>query len=116
MSEHSLGLELSDHSGDGAASLEACAIEPAGRRATDTGAADISALLHFEREQLAREYADIERASAALRLAEPALQSWSKPAVVIPKARPLWLLIGTLWLSTALVTAGAVVAIATLAG
>jgi hypothetical protein len=116
MSEHYLGLQLSAPSGDGAISLESHGFEPLGRRVTDKGAVDISALLHFEREQLAREYADIERASAALRLAEPALQSWSKSAAVIPKARPLWLLIGTLWLSTALVTAGAVVAIATLAG
>jgi hypothetical protein len=37
-----------------------------------------------------------------------------KPA--LRKPRPLWLLIGVLWLSTALVTAGTVVAIATLAG
>jgi hypothetical protein len=116
MSEHYLGLQLSDPSGEGAISLEARRFEPSGRRARDKGAADISALLHFEREQLAREYADIERAIAALRLAEPALQSWSKPAAVTPKVRPLWLLIGTLWLSTALVTAGAVVAIASLAG
>ena len=73
--------------------------------------------MRFEQEQLAREYADIERATAALRLGEPALQSWSRPAApaATPK-RPLWLLIGVLWLSTALVTAGAVAAIATLAG
>ena len=31
-------------------------------------------LAQFEREQLARAYADIERASAALRRAEPALE------------------------------------------
>lgn len=69
------------------------------------------------REQLAREIADIERAAAILRLAEPALQTWSTPTIpVLGKPRPLWLLIGVLWLSTALVTAGTVVAIATLAG
>jgi hypothetical protein len=75
------------------------------------------ALARMAREQLAREIADIERAAAILRLAEPALQSWSKPTMpVLGKPRPLWLLIGVLWLSTALVTAGTVVAIATLAG
>ena len=69
------------------------------------------------RDQLAREVADIEAATAALRQAEPALESWTKePANAGPQPRPVWLLIGVLWLSTALVTAGAVVAIATLAG
>jgi hypothetical protein len=68
-------------------------------------------------DQLAREIADIEAATAALRKAEPALESWtSAPATPARKPRPIWLLIGVLWLSTALVTAGAVVAIATLAG
>jgi hypothetical protein len=61
--------------------------------------------------------AKIERASAALRLAQPALEFWITPSLAtVPKSRPLWLLISVLWLSTALVTAGAVAAIATLAG
>jgi hypothetical protein len=69
------------------------------------------------RDQLAREVAEIEAAIAALRRAEPALESWSQaPATATHKPRPVWVLIGVLWLSTALVTAGAVVAIATLAG
>jgi len=75
------------------------------------------AMAQTVREQLAREVADIEAATAALRRAEPALESWTKaPANTGGKPRPVWLLIGVLWLSTALVTAGAVVAIATLAG
>jgi hypothetical protein len=113
MSEHSLGSVLSNHP-------DTVAVEPRGfatprRRATDR--IDAGGLMRFEQEQLAREYADIERATAALRLGEPALQSWSKPTAptAAPK-RPLWLLIGVLWLSTALLTAGAVAAIATLAG
>ena len=66
---------------------------------------------------MARDIADIETATATLRKAEPALESWTKaPANTGGKPRPVWLLIGVLWLSTALVTAGAVVAIATLAG
>lgn len=77
-------------------------------------------------DQLARDIAEIERASAALRKAEPALESWTDspvgawsedaPAGSLHKPRPVWLLIGLLWLSTALVTAGAVAAIARMAG
>jgi hypothetical protein len=69
------------------------------------------------REQLAREFADIEQAKAALQNAAPDLESWNEPAgEAAPKPRPLWLLIGVIWFSTALVTAGAVVAIVSLAG
>ena len=74
-------------------------------------------LAQFERDQLARDIADIESATAALQQAEPALESWSKPQTpVAAKARPLWLLIGLLWLSTAIVTVGAAYAIVTLVG
>jgi hypothetical protein len=69
------------------------------------------------RAQLAREFADIELAAAALRRAEPALESWSGEASPSgPKPHPVWLLVGLLWLSTALVAASAVFAIVTLAG
>jgi hypothetical protein len=78
---------------------------------------DASGLAQTVRDQLAREVADIETATAALRRAEPALESWTKtPPPTGRKPRPVWLIIGVLWLSTALVTAGAVVIIATLAG
>ncbi|HEX3501899.1 MAG TPA: hypothetical protein VHU22_00755 [Xanthobacteraceae bacterium] len=74
-------------------------------------------LAEFERDQLARDIADIENATAALRRAEPALQSWTKPqAPVVPKLRPLWLLMGLVWLSTAILTVGAAYAIAALYG
>jgi hypothetical protein len=80
---------------------------------TDAG----GALARFERDQLARDIADIESATAALRRAEPALQSWTTPQMpAAPKTRPLWLLIGLLWLSTAIVTVGAVYTIAVLYG
>jgi hypothetical protein len=133
MSEFSLGSPRSDNAGDD--------VTPTGVPAIDAGEPDLGdsgwtspalsperagaddaeigrALARMAREQLAREIADIERAAAILRLAEPALQSWSAPAMpaLAAKPRPLWLLIGVLWLSTALVTAGTVVAIATLAG
>jgi hypothetical protein len=80
---------------------------------TDSSAAPASA----ESDQLSRDIAEIERAAAALRKAEPALESWaSAPAHANPKPRPVWLLIAILWFSTALVTLGAVAAITALVG
>ncbi len=74
-------------------------------------------------DQLARDLADIERAAEALRRAQPGLETWSRPraddrpaTAAMRKPRPVWLLIGLLWLSTALVTVGAVAAIARLVG
>jgi hypothetical protein len=117
MSEDYLGSPPSDYARGDAVLIERRSAEPPRRRVTDNISEDIGALTRFEQEQLARELADIERASAALRLGEPALQSWTKPATPAhAKPRPLWLLIGILWLSTAIVTVGAVAAIATLAG
>ena len=79
---------------------------------------DLGALSQSAQEQLTRELADIDAATVALRRGEPELESWSKSsaAPLTRKPRPVWLIIGVLWLSTALLTAGAVVAIATLAG
>jgi len=90
----------------------------AARRDTMHASADNPGeLTAADRDQLERDIAAIERASAALRRAEPALQSWtSPPAATMQKPRPLWLLIGVLWLSTALVTLGAVFAISALVG
>ncbi len=118
MSEQSLDSLPSDRSSDDAGLLEASGSAPPRRRATDKIAEDSGALTRFEQEQLAREFVDIERASAALRLGEPALRSWVTPATppALNKPRPLWLLIGVLWLSTAIVTVGALAAIAMLAG
>jgi hypothetical protein len=76
-----------------------------------------SSLTAAEREQLAREVAAIAQASAALRRGHPELQSWvDAPTPTMQKPRPVWLLIGVLWLSTALVTIGAVFAISALVG
>jgi hypothetical protein len=90
-----------------------------GARKPDTRpvAPAVAALTTADREQLEREVAAIERASAALRRAEPQLESWTDfPATAVQKPRPVWLLIGVLWLSTALVTVGAVFAISALVG
>jgi hypothetical protein len=114
MSEQELGARPS-HSPNPAIVIEPHDLETARQALTHSDAA--GALAQFERDQLARDIADIERATAALRRAEPALQSWTKPQMpAVPKSRPLWLLIGVLWLSTAIITVGAAYAIAVLYG
>ena len=65
--------------------------------------------------EFARAVAEIEQASAALRQAEPGLETGAKPRTAKARSRrprSVWLFIATLWLSTALVIAGAVTAIA----
>ena len=117
MSEQYLGSLPSGHSSDDAILLERRGFEPPRRRATDKTADSSGVLTRFEQEQLARDIADIERATAALQRAEPALASWIKPETpAVNQSRPLWLLISALWLSTALITAGAIAAIASFAG
>ena len=88
------------------------------RRAHGAADSDDSGLLAAaDREHLEREIAAIERASAALRRAEPELESWvDSPPATLRKPRPIWLLVGALWLSTALVTLGAGFAISVLVG
>ncbi|MDE2284474.1 MAG: hypothetical protein KGK33_07660 [Hyphomicrobiales bacterium] len=79
--------------------------------------ADADAVAAADRAQLDRDIAAIEKASAALRRADPAMETWTDASpVVMQKPRPVWLLIGVLWLSTALVTLGAVFAISALVG
>jgi hypothetical protein len=88
-------------------------------RAAEAAEADDSGLLAAaDREHLEREIAAIERASVALRRAEPELESWANPppSVGLAKPQPVWLLVGALWLSTALVTIGAAFAISVLVG
>ncbi len=112
MSERILGAHPSDEAGGQPVLIDLRGVEAARR-----SAAHERPLTPAEREQLARDIVDIENAAAALRAGQPALKSWVEPASpVLPKARPLWLLIGVLWLSTALVTAGAVVAIHSFVG
>ena len=86
----------------------------------DTGLGELDdfvSLAAADQAQLERDIAAIERASAALRNADPALESWSlQQTAPLHKPRPVWLLIGVLWLSTALATLGAVFAISALVG
>jgi hypothetical protein len=66
-------------------------------------------------DQFARDIAAIERAADTLCRAEPALQSWAGPPASQNSPHPLWLIIGTLWVSTALVAMSAVFALCVLA-
>jgi len=117
MPKHYRGL-LTDYRAAGeAASDDIGARDEAPHGVDPAGLAEAEALTAGEGDQFARDIAEIERATAALRRAEPALECWSHvPAQASSKPRPVWLLVGVLWLSTALVTIGAVVAIAALVG
>jgi hypothetical protein len=66
-------------------------------------------------DQFNRDIAAIERASVVLRRAEPALRSWAETPTSLKSPRPLWLIIGTLWVSTAIVALCAVFAVYVLA-
>jgi hypothetical protein len=66
-------------------------------------------------DQFARDIAAIEKAADTLCRAEPALQSWAGPPASQNSPHPLWLIIGTLWVSTALVAMSAVFALYVLA-
>jgi hypothetical protein len=121
MRTHDFGYGPSGGADDDAALSEPGAFEAELCDSRDSGLDPIAPTDQFERD-----IAAIERASAALRKAEPALETWSEPSgeawigdpppAAKRKPRPVWLLIGVLWLSTALVTAGAVAAITRLAG
>jgi hypothetical protein len=96
---------------------ESAAGDAVGAVATAAVADDSALLAAADREHLEREIAAIERAAAALRRADPGLESWADmPAPPAHKPRPIWLLIGVLWLSSALVTIGAIFAISALVG
>jgi hypothetical protein len=72
-----------------------------------------------EQDQLARAMAEIEKASAALRRSEPALELGlpdAGPLVHTRKYRSVWILIGAIWLSATLVVASATGAILYLFG
>jgi hypothetical protein len=116
MSKHHLGF-LSSGGSEAHTALDDILKPEAGPVVTQPSVDASSLVAAADRAQLDRDIAAIERASAALRRAEPALESWTDaPATVMQKPRPVWLLIGVLWLSTALVTIGAVFAISIFVG
>jgi hypothetical protein len=87
------------------------------RELAPANADDSGLLAAADRDHLEREFAAIERTAAVLRRAEPELESWTDmPAPTVHKPRPIWLLIGALWFSTALATVGAAFAISALVG
>jgi hypothetical protein len=110
---------LSSNGAQGAAVLDQIRnLDDARLDTARANADDFRLLSAADREQLERDIAAIEQATAALRRAEPALQSWTNPppATNLRNPHPLWLLIGALWVSTAIVTLGAVYAISALVG
>ena len=114
MSKHHLGF-LPVNGGDTQTIADNVSLFDAGRLATQPTMEAADATTAADRAQLERDIAAIEHASAALRRADPAMESWiDTPVPTMQKPRPVWLLIGVLWLSTALVTLGAVFAISAL--
>jgi hypothetical protein len=92
----------------------------AARRSKEDVAGERRALARVDSDQVARDIAEIERVAAALRKAEPTLEAWSERprsrTRPVRKPRSVWVIVSALWLSTALVTAGALAAIAKLVG
>jgi hypothetical protein len=71
-------------------------------------------IVSLDPDQLARAVAEIEKASAVLREADPALEVWSPNSAaksVTRKYWSIWLMIGGIWISATLVVAGATGAI-----
>jgi hypothetical protein len=70
--------------------------------------ADASAPV-VDADEYARAIAEIEQASAALRRAEPGLETWKPDAASEPrKSWPVWVLVSGIWISTVTVFAGAI--------
>jgi hypothetical protein len=70
-------------------------------------------------DQLARDIAEIEKAAAALRRQEPALeQHYPEPETIAEpaKSRSVWLLVTTIWISAVLVVTGTIGALTLLFG
>ena len=118
MSEQHLGF-LPPKAATAHAVLEAIGADDTAKIVTQPviDATDTNPVPAADRAQLDRDIAAIEKASAALRRADPAMETWTDaPPAAMQKPRPVWLLIGVLWLSTALITIGAMYAISTLVG
>jgi hypothetical protein len=78
-----------------------------------------TSIVSITHDQLGQAVAEIERAAAALRQAEPALELGiprSIPAGEVRNYRSVWIMIGALWISATLVVVGATGAILYLLG
>ena len=79
--------------------------------ASDAAAISAPHAVPIDPDQLARAFCEIEKASAALRRAEPALELGRldpEPRSESKKPRSIWFLIGGIWISAMLVCAGAI--------
>ena len=94
---------------------QAAILESASRQRNATTAAIFAKpVVPMDPDQLARAIAEIEKASAALRRSEPALEVWLPDSATRLKSRKylsVWILIGGIWISATLVVAGATGAI-----
>jgi hypothetical protein len=114
MSKHYLGFAPSGELDDTAEQGELRTSEDSLRGSHDEATADSLS----PADQLAHDYAEIERAVIALRKAEPDLEpsaetSFEDPLAIMPPRPPsVWLVIGALWFLLALVAGCAVVSMA----
>jgi hypothetical protein len=94
---------------------DASSREPANERpVTSLAAAPDEQVASLDPDQLARAVAEIEKASAVLREADPGLEVWSPNAPTSSVKRKywsIWLMIGAIWIMATLVVAGATGAI-----
>src|SRR5438876_2015278 len=110
---------LSDHAGDNDGNAASSRPSPASAPGATPPIHVKGETAGVEPDDLAQAIADIERASAALRRADPAIESWSDrtiPAIQPLSQRSAWILIGVLWSSTVLIAAGLIFAMASLVG
>jgi hypothetical protein len=92
---------------------------PAGKPASDAAATAPARLAPIVPNQLARDIAEIERAAAALRRAEPALEQRSAQPEASAEPRlshSIWPLVCVIWLTALLVVSCAVGAVVLLIG
>lgn len=72
----------------------------------------------WQSAQIARDFAEIERAAAALRRAEPALEIWTAASTdpLVGTPHSVWRSVGLVWLVTVMIGGGALAVIAHFAG
>lgn len=114
MSEPRISTLRSGHSTGHLRLVEPSRPEPASRSGGVGAGGDAALAARFDPEQLSRDFAEIEQATAALRRAVPALEAWTRPPVTGGRPLSVWVLIAFLWLSSALATAGGLAALASL--
>jgi hypothetical protein len=112
MSEPRISAVRSGHSTGHLRLVESAKPEPTPRSGGLGAGRDGALVARFDNEQLSRDFAEIEQATAALRRAVPALEAWTRPPVAAGRPLSLWALIAFLWFSSALTTAGALAALA----